>query len=144
MITIKLLVWLIVAVGGNLAWHIIGIVRFKSKPNYILTTIFRWGGGIFFMVWCTPGLEWYDGLELKYFLPLIGYCICTFIVFFNPGMNLLKNKYADAIKVGFFYYGKTSGMFSKLFNAAPWLYPVIYIASIPALIYSVILIYQRY
>lgn len=137
---IKMVVWLIVAIGGNLAWHIIGIVKFKSKPNYWLTGIFRGACLVFFGVWCTPGLEWHPGLELwgPELFPIIGFCVCSFIVFFNPGMNLLKNKFAEAKKVGFLYYGKTSGLLAPLFDRWPWLYKALYFASVPGLIYFAI------
>jgi hypothetical protein len=143
--TFQILVWLIFVIGGNLAWHIIGIVKFKSKPNYWVTWIFRWGAMVFFGAWFMGwGTEWYPGLELWSIeiWPAIGFGVCSFLLIFNPAMNFLKNKYADAKKVGFWDLGKTSGfIFDRLFLRFPWLYKGLYFACIPGMIYSVYKMY---
>lgn len=139
MITLKLFAWLLV-IAGNLAWHIVGIIR-KSKPDYLLTNILRGVAAILLCVWLTPGLS--EAVELGYFAPILIYCVSSYVVIFNPAMNLLKNLYTDAVKVGFWYYGKKSGWLGELFTE-PLVYKTVYFSCVVLLILSTIVIYHQY
>lgn len=141
---IKMLVWLIGVIGGNLAWHIYGIVKKKSKPNYELTIILRGMACVLFGIWLTPRLDWSPDLQIDHFFPAFGYCAFTYFLIYNPAMAFLKNKFADAVKVGYWYLGKTSGPLDRMLTRYPVVYKVAYFASIPGVVYCVYLIFQRY
>lgn len=141
-ITLLILGWLIVVIGGNLAWHIIGIVKYKSKPNYPLTSTLRGMAMVAFGILCTWYLD--EPMELPYFYPIIGFCLTTYLIIYNPSMNYLKNRFADAVKVGYWYLGKMSGPLDRFFARNLWLYKTAYFIAIPLLIYCVYLMYKRY
>lgn len=136
LVILKLLIWPVIVIGGNLAWHIYEIVKKKQKPDYVLTWFYRGMLMGLFIVLMTIKLS--DVVELDYFAPLFVYCITTYVLFFNPSMNALKNKFADAKPAGFWYLGKTSGYFwDDFWIKNLWLYKVVYFSSIPALLWSI-------
>lgn len=132
----KLIFWILAFIPFNIFWHIREIIN-KRVPDYVLTWFYRGIGFVLFTVWLTPGLR--QVVELDYFLPIFAYCASSYVLIFNPTMNLLKNKFADARKVGFWYLGKHSGFFwDKFLLKYPLVYKVLYFGSIPAFIWSLI------
>lgn len=133
---LKLAVWILLVIPANMVWHIVGIVKYKSKPNYILTFIYRFAAVVGFGILLTPHLN--DVVEINYWFPLFAFCLSTYVLIYNPGMNLLKNKFADAKPAGFWYLGKTSGFFwDDFWINHPTLYKIAYFACIPLFLWSV-------
>jgi len=133
MTTIKLSVWFLV-IAFNLIWHIRGIVKNKQKPDYYLTFIYRFIALVLFGVFMTPWLN--TPKEIGYFLPIITYCLTTYMLVYNPAMNMLKNKYADAVYARFWYLGQRSGPIDRILYKYPLLYKILYFGAIPAFLWS--------
>lgn len=140
---IKLLSFVVFVIGGNIGWHIYEIAKKKRKPDYVLTWFYRGMLTGLFCVWCTPGLT--EVVELNYFAPLFIYCVTTYVLIFNPAMNLMKNKFTDSKPMGFWSLGKTSGYFwDDFWIKNPTLYRVTYFAMIPAFLWSLYAIKHTY
>lgn len=133
MIALKLSTWFLV-IAFNLYWHIHGIVNNKQKPDYWLTFTYRFMALVLFGVLMTPWLN--TPKEIGFFLPIIVYCLTTYMLIYNPAMNALKNKYADAVKVKWWYLGKSSGPIDRILNKYPLLYKILYFGAIPAFLWS--------
>lgn len=100
--------------------HFFNIAIRKRRPKYLVWFFIR-GGTAAFYSWAfvNTGIEWY---------PLLGFMLCSHYLLFNPTLNKLRHIHNPMGGYSFWYLGKDSGWFDRVFLEYPKLHRLFYTA----------------
>lgn len=117
--------------------HNFMIETMNDKPNYIQWFIIR---GFFAILYGCA----YNVLNMGEYFPILVFQVSSHVVIFAPTVNKLRAIKHPLAGFTFWYLGKDSGWFDKLFIKNKPLYKVVYFMAAALMVLSIVTIYFRY
>ena len=140
--TVKILLafelwWLtLIMLQCHIHFYMIDIL--KHKPKYLLWFGIRGVTALFFLFLIyTQGVGWHV-------VPEIVFLICSHFVLFNPTVNRLRANHNPLLHITFWYLGRDSGWFDKLFLRYKILHRIVYYAAFILMVWSAFSLIELY
>lgn len=132
--------WTLIALQSFV--HFFMIEEMSDRPVYLQWGILRAMAAIFY------GIP-YNVMDFWQWLPILAFQVSSHFVIFNPfvtRLRYIKWRELGAVReeLTFWYLGKDSGWFDRLFIRDLKFYKAIYFFSIAVLIISIVVIYDTY